>query len=798
VPVFDLENAPLLGERVGQKAKNLAILRGLGLPVPPAFVITADEHARWQRNGERLPEDLVAEIREAAARLADKSGGPRLVSVRSGATVSMPGAMSTIVNVGVSSRLLDAWLERPERFHADSYARFLRGLLRGLGRDDLAARAEQPPESSEPREALLALRELAKEGLVPDDPLEQILAAIHAVFLSWDSPGARAFRRAHFIGDDLGTAVLVQKMVFGNKDRASGTGLVSTRDPTTGERGLAGRYLLEAQGEAMVGAEGPARASEISELARDIPAAFAALTNAAEQIEAHFAWPQDLEITIESGELWLLQARSVPLTARALLRVVVDNVEKGLLTPKQAVARLAPIASNLESEKRFTFDTETGGRLLGQGLTASPGIVIGPLFVEAREDVPANAILIQSAFDPVHQLGLMKKVAGLLSLRGGTTSHAATLARLMRKPYVTGLRAEIDLERRQVRFGDVVLKEGEIVSVDAASGSVYAGELSTEIIERPPELEHLRVWQRAHGSNSTWQAGCYLEGESTRPNYPEIVRSIVSASRWRTAKALATELLRALLPAEVRIPQFVVSARDPETLRARMIAGLEKGHWIGLRPCYSEKKLGKGTWQMGLRTPSEVDEYLRNPEFRGLLKTGGYPSWIEDPTLEEIIVVWDPPGKGLPELASRQFALSISCLPNAARVEIILGTAQVRTLESAEPERLVHLTMELDHAAPKARGPRSTRYGSAHVVDGVVDPFAANVARRVGATVFKDWWDAPFELPHVMCALDSEYGLHSLEFQGQVLDAEGAVEYMLLFDAKGAEESHFLAPRARR
>ncbi len=715
--VVTLDDAPSARALVGQKAGNLAAVAKLGVPVPRAFVLTTRAFARWREHGDAIDDALEAAIRAQLDALA-----ARLVSVRSGAAVSMPGAMTTVL-------------------------------------------------------------------AVPADPPDQVMRSIDLVFRSWDSPGARAFRRERAIPDDVGTAVIVQCMVAGDRDERSGSGLVATRDPTTGARALTGGFLLGRRGDDIVGPDGPAALRPIGELGDALPEAARELERCAALIEAYFGWPQDLEITIESGRLWILQARAAPLAPAAAVRVAVHMVREGLLTPEQALDRVPPMTIDAVRRRRFAPEAvaaaDREGRRLAAGLAAAPGVATGPLVIAGE---PRAGVLVRAALDPVDDLDALQRADGLVTARGGTASHAATLARLLGRPYVTGCdRLEVDAARRVARFGGAAVSEGATVSLDGDRGAVYLGALATELAEPPPELAELEAWQRAHRAPSAWLSGCYADRGEPAVDHRARARAVLAAARWHTAKAIAVDLVREVLPEALRIPQFVVAARDRAGLRALMLEGLARGHWIGLRPCHSVKTFGKGTWQMAIQSADEVDRYLAEPDFQGRLKAGGYPRWIADDTLEEIICVWDPPGKGLPELADHELAFAVSCVGGEARVELVLGTSQVRYLEGAASDRLIHLRMELDPSAPRARGRRTVQIGRAH--EG--DRRAQSIAQAVGQAVFVDWWDPPIELPHVMSALDGEVGLHGLEFQGR---ARGeAVEYMLLFDVKGAEESRLLA-----
>ena len=822
--IFSLRDAPSSRALLGNKANNLVALHRLGLPVPPAFVLSTRAYARWRRDGDRLPSSLAAEVRvrlealasEAEVRLGSPAA-PLLVSVRSGAAVSMPGAMSTLLDVGITPAMAEAWSETADdadaSFHAGAYARLLRGLLHasaGTEHHVASLDAIQGP----PRHRLAALAQLARAAALPDDPIAQVLRAIDEVFRSWDSPGARSFRRTRGIADDLGTAVIVQRMVFGDRDARSATGLVATRDPTTGAPGLSGGFLVASQGEDVVGPDGPTGLRPIEQLVHHAPVAAEELLRFARRIERHFEWPQDLEFTVESDRLWLLQARAAPLTARAAVRVAVELVHEGVLAPEQAVERVSPAALDAVRRPRFAPGAIEAairdGRLVASGLAAAPGVACGPVVLAGSARA---GILVRDALDPVDDLEAIEATSGLLSVRGGTASHASTLARLLGKPYVTGCeRMRIDLDRRAIVFDATEVADGTIVSIDGNSGQVFLGEIATELEPAPPELDEFLGWHRAHRSSSAWQSASYLDRVEEREDHRGRARAILATAPWRSAKAIAVDLVRDLLPPALRIPQFVTAARDRARLRELMLEGLARGYWIGLRPCYSVKTFGKGTWQMGLRTADDVDGFLERADFQGPLKAGGYPSWIANEALDEIICVWDPPGKGLAELAPREFAFSVSCLPGVVQVELVLGTVQVRYLEGAASDRLIHLRMELDHGAPRARGRRTIRVGRNYLTadagtagplelpedteaDPRVQPAALRIARAVARAVFVDWWDPPVELPHVMCALDSEVGLHGLEFQGRTND--DGVEYMLLFDVKGAEESRMLGPRSR-
>ncbi len=498
----------VLRSRLGGKGANLVEMTRLGLPVPPGFVITTEACREFLETGE-LPmglwDSVVAAVRHleraTGRRLGDPSR-PLLVSVRSGARFSMPGMMNTVLNIGLNDAVVAAMDDA--RFAFDAYRR----LLQMFGTVVLGAPGEPferllserraargvANDADLPAEDLAALsREL--ERLVerhsgapfPKDPLEQLRLAIVAVFRSWSGKRAHDYRVAAGIPHHLGTAVSVVAMVFGNRGADSGTGVGTTRNVTTGEKELEGDFLHNAQGEDVVAGTRPTL--PLAEMARLLPRAYRELERHARTLERHYREVQDFEFTVERGKLWMLQTRDAKRTAQAAVRIAVEMAKERLIGRREAVRRVKPEHVDYFLHPQFdpvsSREAKASGALLAKGLNVSPGAAIGQLVFDADtaerwardEKRPVIMVRMETKPDDVH--GLLA-AEGVLTGRGGRTSHAALVARQFGKPAVVGvLSLDIDLERRQLSANGRVLREGDWASIDGTTGEVFAGKLKT-------------------------------------------------------------------------------------------------------------------------------------------------------------------------------------------------------------------------------------------------------------------------------------------------------------------------------
>jgi pyruvate, orthophosphate dikinase len=543
--VYSFGNRRADGDRrmrdlLGGKGANLAEMTNLGLPVPAGFTITTEVCHLFLSRAGRYPKGLDKEVAAAMRRVEETMGArfgdgdrPLLVSVRSGAPVSLPGMMDTVLNLGLNERTVEG-LARASgngRFAWDSYRRFVQ-----MYGDVVMGLKPASKEEVDPFEAILhrvkgakrvaedtALSEKDLRGLVaafkeeiarrtgktfPEDPEEQLWNAIGAVFRSWNNPRAIAYRRLNGIRGDLGTAVNVVAMVYGNLGEDSATGVAFTRDPATGEPVLYGEYLRNAQGEDVVA--GTRTPRPIAELRREMPACYAELERIRGILERHYREMQDVEFTIQQGRLWMLQCRTGKRTGFAAVRIAVDMVEEGLVTKEESLARVDP--ESLNQYLRPVFDVEekrkaiAAGKLLAKGLNAGPGAASGKVVFHA-EDAEAWAgrgetvILARTETSPEDIRG-MAAAAGIVTVRGGMTSHAALVGRQMGKVCVVGCGAlEIDLPSRTMRAGARAIREGEWISLDGTTGEVIAGKVET----RPSEvLEVLLERSRPAGRSETY------------------------------------------------------------------------------------------------------------------------------------------------------------------------------------------------------------------------------------------------------------------------------------------------------
>ncbi|MBS1240455.1 MAG: pyruvate, phosphate dikinase, partial [Proteobacteria bacterium] len=522
---------------VGGKGADLAEMARIGLPVPPGFTITTEECVRYLAGGSDFSPELRAEVAAALAHIEKAVGknfgdasDPLLVSVRSGARVSMPGMMDTVLNLGLNDATVEglAATSGNARFAWDSYRRFIQmysdvvlGLDHGLFEEVLEIAKEDNgfhadlDLGAEEWKALVAEYKAIVEAEwgkpFPQDVHEQLWGAISAVFDSWDSDRAKVYRRLNNIPGDWGTAVNVQAMVFGNMGDTSATGVAFTRDPATGEKAYYGEWLVNAQGEDVVAgirtpqyltkaARERANAKPLS-MEEAMPEAYGELARTFELLEQHYHEMQDIEFTVERGKLWMLQTRTGKRTAKAALKMAVDMVGEGLIDERTAILRVDPMA--LDQLLHPMLDPEAPRDVLTKGLPASPGGASGALVLAAetaeQRAARGEAVILVRVETSPEDIHGMHAAKGILTARGGMTSHAAVVARGMGRPCVSGASAvSIDMAARTLRIGDRRLKEGDLITLDGTTGEVMAGEVRTIEPELAGDFAILMGWADAH------------------------------------------------------------------------------------------------------------------------------------------------------------------------------------------------------------------------------------------------------------------------------------------------------------
>jgi pyruvate, orthophosphate dikinase len=521
---------------LGGKGANLAEMASIGLPVPPGFTISTEMCARYYAEGQAFPDSLREEVANGLAHIEAVTGkkfgdsaDPLLVSVRSGARVSMPGMMDTVLNLGLNDETVTglASASGDARFAWDSYRRFIQmyaNVVLGLRHDsfeealeiakeDKGVHLDTELEAEDWRRLTARFKALVEEEWgrpFPQDVHEQLWGAVGAVFGSWQSDRAKTYRRLNHIPGDWGTAVNVQAMVFGNMGDSSATGVAFTRDPSTGERAFYGEYLINAQGEDVVaGIRTPqyltraareragAKAPSMEETMADV---FAELARVFDLLERHYRDMQDIEFTVERGKLWMLQTRSGKRTARASLRIAVDMAQEGLIGEDEAVLRIDP--AQLDQLLHPTLDPAAERKVIAKGLPASPGAACGKAVfdadtAEAWAERKEKVILVRIETSPEDIHG-MHAAQGILTARGGMTSHAAVVARGMGRPCVSGAGSiAIDYRERLLRVGGHEVREGDIITLDGSSGEVMLGEVRTVQPELVGDFGTLMQWADA-------------------------------------------------------------------------------------------------------------------------------------------------------------------------------------------------------------------------------------------------------------------------------------------------------------
>lgn len=522
VYMFDEGNAAMKN-LLGGKGANLAEMTALGLPVPQGFTITTEACTRYYDDGRRVNDEITAQIMSAIVRLEKITGkklgdkeNPLLVSVRSGARASMPGMMDTILNLGLNEETVRALAEKSgnPRWAWDCYRRFIQmysDVVMEVGKeyfeeliDRMKAKKGIKLDVELTAEDLKLLCEQFKEEYLlkveenfPTEPKEQLMGAIKAVFRSWDNPRANVYRRDNDIPYSWGTAVNVQMMVFGNLGETSGTGVAFTRNPATGEKQLMGEFLMNAQGEDVVA--GVRTPQKIEQLKQVMPEVYAEFVEICRKLENHYRDMQDMEFTIEDKKLYMLQTRNGKRTAQAALKIACDLVDEGMISEEKAVLMIEP--RNLDTLLHPHFDTDILNQTkpLGKGLGASPGAACGEVVFNAEDAQRAAAggrkvILVRLSTSPEDITG-MKAAQGILTVRGGMTSHAAVVARGMGKCCVSGC-GDIFMDEAHKKFtlDGRIFHEGDEISIDGTTGNIYAGCILTKDAVIAGEFERIMAW----------------------------------------------------------------------------------------------------------------------------------------------------------------------------------------------------------------------------------------------------------------------------------------------------------------
>ena len=512
-------------EILGGKGANLAEMTNAGMPVPQGFTISTEACTQYYNDGRKINDEIMADIYEYIGKMEEITGkkfgdptNPLLVSVRSGARASMPGMMDTILNLGLNDEVVVGLANKTgnERFAYDSYRRFVQmysDVVMEMSKSDFEKIIDEMKEAkgvkldteldAEDMKALVAkFKSLYKEKMgndFPSDPKEQLIGAVKAVFRSWDNPRANVYRRMNEIPYDWGTAVNVQAMVFGNSGNNSGTGVAFTRNPATGEKALFGEYLINAQGEDVVA--GIRTPSPISHLKDQMPEVYEQFVAIATRLENHYKDMQDMEFTIEDGKLYMLQTRNGKRTAAAALKIAVDLVDEGMIDEREAVLRVEP--KQLDSLLHPQFDAAAlkAAEVIGKGLAASPGAACGQVVFtaeDAKEAVEsgkmAKVILVRLETSPEDIEG-MQVAQGILTVRGGMTSHAAVVARGMGTCCVSGCGdIVVDYDNKCFTLAGKTYNEGDWISIDGSTGNIYCEAIPTADATISGDFERFMKW----------------------------------------------------------------------------------------------------------------------------------------------------------------------------------------------------------------------------------------------------------------------------------------------------------------
>ncbi len=584
---------------LGGKGAGLCMMVQLGLPVPPGFVITTEVCKRYYESGGKLSEGLMDEVGGAMRKLEGLTGkrfgdpnNPLLVSIRSGAMLSMPGMMDTILNLGLNDESVEGLAKRTknERFTYDAYRRFIQmfgKIVLGIEgekfndifeehKERVRAKLDTDLKAKDMKKIVKQFKRVVRKETgeeFPSDPLQQLERAIRAVFASWNTKRAQEYREFYKIPHDLGTAVNVVTMIFGNMGADSGSGVAFTRDPATGEKGLYGEFLFNAQGEDVVA--GIRTPLKIAELEEKYPQLYKQLLDISEILERHYREMQDVEFTVEQGKLYMLQTRAGKRTAQAAVKIAVDMVGERLIDKREAVLRVEP--SQVEQLLHKQIDPRAKVKVIAKGLNASPGAAVGKAVFDSErakelENAGEAVILVRSETNPDDVGGIIASL-GVLTSRGGMTSHAAVVTRGLGKPAVVGCESlKIDLEKRMFEANGTTVKEGDIITINGSAGDVILGEAPLIEPKTSKEFEKILSWADESKRLQNW----------ANADYPR------DAKRARELGAQGIGLCRTehMFFEEKRLPlvhRMILSETDEERKGAlKKLLKIQKGDFKGI------------------------------------------------------------------------------------------------------------------------------------------------------------------------------------------------------------------------
>lgn len=729
-------------EILGGKGASLVEMTRLGMPVPPGFVLTTNAWRKYDETGS-LPQELIDEVRQRLSELEKVTGhefgsqtNPLLLSVRSGAKYSMPGMMDTILDVGVNSQIIPGLSNRigGETFAWDTYRRFLKmfgSSVFGIhpGEFDLLNTDSNPQGAAQLYEKHIFLRTGNK---IPQDPFAQLFQSIEAVFRSWYNPGAVAYRQINGIPDQIGTAVTIQTMVYGNNPD-SGTGVLFTRDTTTGENKIIGDYLSNAQGEDIVRGATARLTVPIEQFAKERPEISKQLFSFAKQLEKVRKEAQDIEFTLEKDKLWLLQTRSAKRTPIANIRIAKEFYEEGIISEKDALKRIRP--SDVEHVQLPTFDIQSElvaqeKALFASGTTASPGVATGYLVGTPEEVVKfklenKSPILVCEHLDP-NDVATLLQVSAVVTTRGSASSHMALIMRSAGLPGIVGAaQVQIDPKLRQTTSSGKTINFGEKISVNASKALIYVGELPiVPNPDIPADIIQLIDKRNSLYTRSPWSAGIYEEPSC--PEIPSLVKKVtilreVASSRWQSEKARVIEVFDNFFDSQTMIKNRLFKPGDKDGLEKALLEVINGGDFNAPRTCHSPVKLAGAPWADGPNSLQAVEEFLIKPDYPG--KYGGYPKWIEDPTLDAIIVSREPKDKLNPDFSNRHFVCTVSCINGVTSqlvININFGTAQLRSLERVVSSELATIRVNLDPQQNFSLGDKTYHLGRSYFDDGKI------------------------------------------------------------------------------